>query len=1281
MQSETGTPAGENDRASPKKPADELPAQAVEALVGGGFDPSSESTPIVGLGGSAGSLEALQQFFSKVPADTGMAYVVVVHLYPNHESALAAILQRVTSIPVIQVSQQVKIQPNHVYVIPPSKHLALADGSLQLLEMTRQKGRHITVDLFFRNLADACGSGATAIILSGGDGDGACGLKRVKERGGLTIAQDPCEAIADGMPRAAIATGMVDWVLPVGDMPLRIMQYRKGGRRIRLPAEEATRVAFSNEEREEACLRGIFFFLKARTGHDFSSYKRATVLRRIGRRMLVNGTEDLEGYLAFVRTHQGETGALLQDLLISVTNFFRDPEAFCALGAGLPDLFHGKGPEDHIRVWIPACATGEEAYSVAILLCEYTSTLEQAPQIQILATDLDKQAIESAREGRYPTTIAADVSEERLRNFFVEEQGGYRIRRIIRETVLFAAHDLLIDSPFSRLDLVCCRNFLIYLNREAQSRVFDIFHFALRPGGRLFLGSSESAEEAAALFSPIDKKHRIYGRRAVQRVGLNVPTGASTIAFALEPPMVGTPALNVPAGTTYLTGLASPGRSEPVQRNTWADLHLKLLECLSPPSLLVSKDHHDIVHLSKSVGKYLQFPSGEATMNLLRVVHPSLRAELRAALFRAAKAELPIEIRDITMEIDGVSCLVDVTLQAVDKVTDEFLLILFHEHDSTHAPVAETPCQASVGQEPKADVVHHLEEELDQMKLRLRDTVEQYEASTEELKASNEELQAMNEELRSATEELETGREELQSINEEIIAINQELKDKVEELSRANSDLQNLMASTNIATIFLDRELRIKRFTPSSTGLFNFIPSDINRPLSDLTTTLDYSDISQDAAGVLTRLSPVEREVRDITGRWFLARMLPYRTAEDQIAGVVITCVDITARKAAEENERWLSNVVESSNDAILSFTLDATIVSWNKGAERIFGYTADEIIGRSQNILLPSDRQEEKQEILAKLKRGESIEQFETTCLRSDGQLIDVCLTASVMADETGTIIGATAIAQDITLRKAAVEGLRLAKEELEERVAQRTAELRRRAGQLAFMASELTLTEQRERKRMAHVLHDQLQQLLVAAKMRISWTETLDPEARKPEVAKLIALVDEALDNSRSLAVELSPPILVDGLGRALQWLCCDWMGEKHHLLVHCHIDVSLDTPHEDMRILLFLAVKELLFNIVKHAKVMEAFVEVVAHDSQNLRVSVKDQGVGIPPHYEVKTNGSGSGFGLLSLRERLELLGGSFEIRSLPGKGTEAVILAPRRQTILEPEIQYPKPQNLT
>ncbi|MEY4242494.1 MAG: hypothetical protein RLZZ245_79 [Verrucomicrobiota bacterium] len=1237
----------------------------VGAAVSGGSEPRRQPGVVVGLGGSAGSLEMLQVFFSHVPPDTGMAYVVVVHSSPEHESCLAEILQKSARIPVVTVGEPVLLESDHVYVIPPAKHLALVDGFIYGLEMSRPKGRHVAVDLLFRTLADSHGSGAIAIVLSGGDGDGALGLKRVKELGGLTLAQDPAEAQFDSMPRAAIATGMVDWILPVEEMPSHIIDYQENGRRIHLPSyltEALPREETRSLERDEAALREILAFLKARTGHDFSCYKRATLLRRIGRRMQVNAAEDLDAYRAYLRAHPGETGALLQDLLISVTNFFRDSESFRALEQMVPEMFKGKSASDHIRVWVPACATGEEAYSVAMLLCEHAEKMDFPPQIQVFATDLDRMAIEVAREGRYPEAISADVSEERLRRFFTKEPGSYRVRRAVREIVLFAVHDLLKNSPFSRLDLVCCRNLLIYLNRQAQAKVFDIFHFALKPGGWLFLGSSESAEEAGALFGPVDKKHRIYSRRLNHRAGLGFPTGSATFSFAMQTPLNHSPAVGslVPA---VVPGLVSDGitRVEPMLRNSWADLHFKLIERIAPPSLVINREH-EIVHLSKSVGRYLQFSGGEPTSDLLRTIHPGLRAELRAALFQVGKSEMPVHIDGLSLELDGVERVLNLTIERVDDIAPDYLLLIFQEHSLDSAvPLARPP--AGERPPPHASVLQNLEEELDQMKLRLRDTVDQYEASTEELKASNEELQAMNEELRSATEELETGREELQSINEEIITINQELKSKVEELSRTNSDLQNLMASTNIATIFLDRQLRIKRFTPSTTGLFNFIPSDVDRPLSDLTHKLDYPDIAADAARVLDDLSLVEREVRDLEGRWFLARLLPYRTTEDQIAGVVITCVDITARKSAEEAGRWLSVMVESSNDAIISYSMDDKIVSWNHGAERIFGYTAEEMIGRENVILIPDDRKHERDEIFEKLKRGESISQLETVRVRNDGKLIDLSLSSSVMRNEFGEIVGATMIAQDITVRKAAVEGLKQAKEELEARVEERTAELRKRASQISLMASDLTFTEQRERKRMAHVLHDQFQQLLVAAKMRIESLAKMDAEGRARETVNLVRLMDEVLSNSRSLAVELSPPILGEGLGRALAWLCGSWMREKHDLQVHNMIDLTVDTPHEDMRILLFLAVKELLFNIVKHAGVSEAFVELTVLDAECLQVVVRDRGRGFEVGDCRVGKEPGSGFGLMSLRERLEMLGGRFEIESKLGSGVEAVITAPR------------------
>lgn len=559
-------------------------------------------------------------------------------------------------------------------------------------------------------------------------------------------------------------------------------------------------------------------------------------------------------------------------------------------------------------------------------------------------------------------------------------------------------------------------------------------------------------------------------------------------------------------------------------------------------------------------------------------------------------------------------------------------------------------------------VVRHLEDELDRMRAGWRETVKQYEVSVEELKASNEEFQTMNEELRSAIEELESGSEELQSINEEISTINLELKIKVGELSRANNDLQNLMASTKIATIFLNRELRIKRFTPSTTEIFNLIATDIDRPFTDITHHLDYPEIHADARRVLEHLEQVEREVSTLEGQWFIARMFPYRSTDDQIDGVVMTFLDITERKAGDDARRWLSAIVESSNDAIVSFTMDGNIVSWNPGARRIFGYAEEDIKGKSLKILAPPERQHEPIEILEKLARRESVNPFDTIRLTKDGRLIDVSISISVINNQAGDLVGATGIFRDISVRKKAVENLELARRELEERVRERTAELRLRVAQLASMTSELTLAEHRERQRMAHVLHDQLQQILVAAKLRVEYLESLNPEDREKETHEILTLIDEALVNSRLLAVDLSPPILAEGLGKALNWLGRTWMKEKYNLQVNCRIDDSIDTPQVDLRILLYQAVKELLFNVVKHSQVLEAAVELTIPDPAHLRIVVRDHGVGFDLENTGKNSLGTTGFGLIGLHERLELLGGKFEIHSTSDHGVEAVIFAP-------------------
>ncbi|HEX2544850.1 MAG TPA: CheR family methyltransferase [Ramlibacter sp.] len=980
--------------------------------------------PVVGMGGSAGSIESLQAFFQALPPAPGVAFVVVIHLSPSHNSMLTEVLQRCTGMRVVKVEQRLEVQPDTVYVIPQGKILQADGDDLVLTDLPEgHHGPHVVVDILFRSLADSHGAHTAGVVLSGLDGDGSVGIKRIKERGGLTVVQDPDDASHGEMPRSAIGTGMVDWVLPVRDMPARILSYFRLERAVRLPPEEAPAAA----DTSEAALRDVLNFLRTRTGRDFTHYKRATVLRRIGRRMQVTGVDNLAGYLNCLRTRPGECQALLQDLLISVTNFFRDPHCFAALEAQLPALFEGKGPNDTLRAWVIACATGEEAYSVAMLLADHARTLEAPPVIQVFATDLDEQAVQTAREAVYPGAIIADVSEERLRRHFIKEHRGYRVRRELREMVLFAVHDVLQDAPFSRQDLVSCRNLLIYLGRQAQERVFETMHFSLAPGGRLFLGSSESMDEANTRFNVLDKKHRLYAPRSTARPVLPLPPASSVLTRSLEMqylarsgPVIASHSLERAPSHRQPHPPAGPGHAGV----PWGELHLQLLERLAPPSVLVDAEY-DIVHLSPSAGRFLQLSGGEPSRNLLRAVTPDVRIDLRAALYQAMQQDEEVQLPPMTIEVAGGQTVTRIRVVPVQQEGERLCLVLFDLQP-------DVPATATEGTRLQPDpMARHLDAEIERLKTHLRDTVEQYEASTEELKASNEELQAMNEEMRAATEELETSREELQSINEELTTVNQELSSKIDQLSHSNSDMQNLMDATQIATIFLDRELRISRFTPAALPLFNLRPGDVGRPLSDMNTPLEYPELGSDAQRVLERLVPIEREVGQPDGSWYLSRLVPYRTTEDRIGGVVLTFIDITERKQAEEVRRWLSAVVSSTNDAIISFALDGTILSWNRGAQRLFGYQPDETIGQPLRMLSLAEGRDQDS-VIADIAAGRTVDNLQAVRRRKDGSDVHVSMTISPISDDDNVVLAGTAIVRDVTAERTAAEALRQSEERL---------------------------------------------------------------------------------------------------------------------------------------------------------------------------------------------------------------------------------------------------------
>ncbi|PWU05678.1 MAG: histidine kinase [Verrucomicrobia bacterium] len=967
---------------------------------------ASNTVRVVGIGGSAGGLTALQAFFSAIPPDSGLAFVVILHLAPDHASNLAAILQQESVIPVQQVKNGTQIGANNVYVIPPAKHLTLNGDYLLLTEMQKSREKPIAIDFFFQILGETYGPNAAAIVLSGAGSDGAIGLKRVKECGGLSIVQEPNEAEYSEMPSAAIATNFVDWISPVAEMPGKLIKYWEKENSSAETAIEPTlnfatpeQSRLSKSKAVETMFR-ILGLLRVRTGHDFTYYKRATVLRRIIRRLQINGLQTLESYYDFIRTHPNEPAALLSNLLISVTNFYRDCEAFKALEEALPFPFHGKGPGDSVRVWVAACATGEEAYSVAILLHEYAHQLEHPPSIQIFATDLAERAIQVARKGIYPETIAREIGEERFRRFFSAVPNGYAVKREIRETMLFAVHDLLKDAPFSRLDMITCRNLLIYFNRDAQISAAEIFHFALRPDGILFLGLSESLDESNNMFSAVDKKHRIYRRRP----GLHrIPTmlsEAGAVTHGLPgsispplPPQEAPPAQHAPPPPPLSTNSLPP---------SWHTLHYEFLEELAPPSVLITEDYN-VVHTSKNAGQYLKFPGGTVSTNLLNLVSQNLRPELRMALSRAHETQATVEVCDIPLEASSNNRRIDFRIVPAHSNDRSLLLVIFREKEIS----AALPAPKEFSTETAEPVILQLERELAFTRAQLRNVVEEADASNEELKAANEELQAMNEELRSTGEELDMSREELQSINEELNTLNQELKSKVSDLSQSNSDLQNLMAAIQIPTIFLDRRLCIQRYTPSAVALFNLIPSDVGRPLSDLAPRLSYFNFSQDARRVLDEFITIETEVAHTDERHFLTRILPYRTTDDHIAGVVMTFVDITGRRKAEqkleESEarfRTVSNVVP---DLLYSTDVDGKLLWCNQRWLSYTGKTPQQLQGYGwMDAIYDDDRETARRGFEAALKKGQPYHS-EYRLVGADGEPRWFLIRAQPLVDEAG--------------------------------------------------------------------------------------------------------------------------------------------------------------------------------------------------------------------------------------------------------------------------------------
>ena len=857
---------------------------------------------VVGIGTSAQGLDALRSFFSKVSDESGMAFVVVQHLAPDHASNLVALLERVAPIPVESADEGTEIESDHVYVISPGDLLSFREGTLQTEEIPNLDAERHTIDFFFRSLAEELEERAIGVLLSGAGSDGTAGLGQIKRHGGMTLVQDPDDAGVAMMPQNAIDAGVVDIVAAADELPDHLREITTAGRAY---GPLSTPDGLSNERGDE--LDAIMEMLRARTGNDLSDYKRPTVLRRIGRRMQVHQFEHLHDYLTHLESHADEVDALFDELLIKVTSFFRDPEVWETIrDVVVPSIFEGKSRDDEVRAWVPGCATGEEAYTVAMLLYRHAEELDQSPAIKVFGTDIDHDAIRTARSAVYSTTVASDVPPEYLRRYFRIEDGEYQIAKDVRNRVLFAPQNALTDPPFSNLDLVSCRNLLIYLQPEAQTRLLQLLHYGLRDGGYLVLGASETPSNTPELFTDFDGDHHVY--RASPEV--NDPDVVPGTAFGFE--------------FTLPSDDEREMEAEPETRADIETLHREaLLDSHDLASLLVDEDHK-LLHTFGDTESYLTVPIGEPTDDLLPMVAERFRPAVRTMLFEAFRNDAA-QRRQLAADDDTDRPAIEIRTHPLDS--DDFGQPVV---EISFQAVSSAPRSANIDTSDEledASLIEQYERELEQTRSRLEKTIRDYEAANEKLRASNEELMSMNEELQSTTEELETSKEELQSMNEELQTVNSELNEKIRELDSVNSDLRNLMRSTQIGTLFLNRALEVERFTEPITELFNIRASDRGRPLEHLTHILQTDDFTDDARRVLDEVTTIEREVRDERDRWFLVRMLPYLTVEDRIDGVVIAFVDITERREIQnrlaENEKKFRAVFESAADPMFIYPLD----------------------------------------------------------------------------------------------------------------------------------------------------------------------------------------------------------------------------------------------------------------------------------------------------------------------------------------------------------------------
>ena len=1174
--------------------------------------------PVVGIGASAGGLDALDRLLRQLPGDTGMAFVLVQHLDPQHKSRLTEILSRVTTMPALEVRDRMRIDPDHLYIIPPNTNMLVEDGMLRLKPRKPRDGTpFMPVDALFRSMAQTQKNRAVGVILSGTASDGASGMKAIKAEGGITFAQDSGSARYYGMPHSSILAGAVDFILPPEDIARSLARI---GRHpyVKLPEQEVLEQPLPAARGE--ALNRLLRELKRAHGVDFSAYKQSTVGRRIRRRMALHGIEALEDYLRHIRTRPEELRELFQDMFVGVTGFFREPDAFKALRKLVyPKILKAHREDEPLRIWVPGCSTGEEVYSIAISLLEHLRGRSRRKPFQVFGTDVDEQAIRRARRGRYPESVAADVGPTRLNRFFVRTENGYEVNKAVRDMCVFARHDIAHDPPFSRLDLLSCRNVLIYLSAPLQQKLLPLFHYSLRSTGFLLLGSAETIGGFSEMFTLVDRKHKIYARRpGPSDLRMGFPVGQ----------------LAVPPEAREAQRRSPPSRAESDLLRDAADL--TILNEYAPAAVVVNEDM-EIVQFRGHTGSYLEPAPGVATLNLMKMAREGLVVGLHTAFEEARRRDTGVRQEGLRVRVSGHER--TVTLHVIPLRTpvsgQRSFLVLFEEVPDRGEPPPGPEAKVGGPRRGRPRPARRDDPRLEQLKQEIATTrtyrqsiIESQKAGNEELRSMNEKLLSTNEELQSTSEELETSNEELQSANEELITLNEELQNRNTALGQANDDILNLLTSMSVSIVIVDAELRVRRLTSMAEHVLGLHPSDVGRPLSTVRLAIDIPDLEQVLRDTMKTARRVQREVQCKDGRWLSLHIHPYITVQNRIEGAVMVLSDIRQIELAAGRFR---SFIESAPDPIVILDHRGRIGFVNVETEHLFGHSRGSLLGSDVGMLVPAESRAELATFLRTFRRRAGTRAAkasrELDAVRADGVEFPAEITLrAIEAEDASLLVG---LVRDLTERR----------------------NLERRTRLAAVLE---------ERNRLAREVHDSLAQSLSGVVLQLEGAEEVlgrDPKEAQRQIVRARDLARSSLEEARRSLLALRPQLLEHGdLPSALAHLVDEARGERRS-----PVELSVRgrrrrlTPEAEENVLRI--VQEAIYNAERHAGARRIAI-ALQYTAQSIQMRIEDDGRGFDPG----SRRAREGFGLSTMKDRAERLGGRFRLRSEPGKGTSLEVWLP-------------------